>query len=384
MKLRVLFISHETSLSGAPILLLNLIKLLSKSKDYSVSSLVYRGGPLENEFRNAGESITLKRAGYQNGGLVSKFTDYINYRKQLNKAILMAKQSDIIFSNTITNGRLLQTLSVAQKPVVIYVHELEKVVQEFNKSGDSELSLGIADCILTPSSAVRDNLIKNHHVEKQKLLPLNYFFPADQQVSGSDKNKNKKDFLDKYGIANEQFLVVGMGSATFRKGFDIFIEACMRSVRQGENIHWVWVGDFIEPEMKNAMEKLIVENDLLKHITITGFLPKSADNLLPFDLFVLPSREDPYPLVVLEAAYLGIPAVCFSEGGGIIDFVSNGAGFILPEQNAEELADSVIRLKKDPSAILSAGKIAKEKALLLHSDPSLIETQFSKAIQELL
>jgi glycosyltransferase involved in cell wall biosynthesis len=267
--------------------------------------------------------------------------------------------------------------------VVVYIHELENVVQEFNRFGDSELSLGIADCILTPSGAVRDNLVNNHDVEKDKILPLNYYFPADEQVSQSDKLQKRKDFLDIYEIDADKFLVAGMGSATYRKGFDIFIEACMHSVKQGENIHWVWVGDFIEPEMKAAMEKFIIENDLVKHITITGFLPKAADNLLPFDLFLLPSREDPYPLVVLEAAYLGIPAVCFAGGGGIIDFVEGGAGFILEEQNALRFAQAVIGLKRDPSAIRSAGERAKEKALNLHSSESLIMEQFNAAIQHL-
>jgi glycosyltransferase involved in cell wall biosynthesis len=381
MKKRVLFISHESSLSGAPILLLNLVNLLAASGQYEIRMIVYRGGPLENEFHKAGESVTLKPVDYMKGGLLSKLRDYLSYKKRLGKAIRMAKRSDLIFSNTITNGRLLQTLSVSRKPVVIYVHELENVVQEFNKFGDSELSLGIADCILTPSSAVRNNLVENHDVEKEKILPLNYYFPADQQVSRSDKDQKRRDFLNKYGIAADKFLVAGMGSATYRKGFDIFIEACMHSAKRGENIHWIWVGDFIEPVMRSEMEKMIGENEIVNHITITGFLPKAADNLLPFDLFVLPSREDPYPLVVLEAAYLGIPSVCFREGGGIIDFVSDGAGFLISSNDAGSFANAVIQLKQDPAAIQTAGRIAKEKALNLHSSSSLIMEQFNAAIQ---
>jgi glycosyltransferase involved in cell wall biosynthesis len=382
MKKRVLFITHESSLSGAPILLLNLVNLLAASSQYEISMIVYRGGPLENEFHKAGESVTLKPASYMKGGFLSKIRDYLQYKKQLRKAMQMAKQSHVIFSNTITNGRLLQTLSPAQKPVVLYVHELENVVKEFNKFGDSELSLGIADCILTPSSAVRNNLVENHDVEEENILPLNYYFPANQQVSRTDKDQKRREFLNKYGIAADKFLVAGMGTATWRKGFDIFVEACRHSAERGENIHWIWVGDFIEPEMRSEMEKVIGENNISNHITITGFLPKAADNLLPFDLFLLPSREDPYPLVVLEAAYLGIPAVCFREGGGIIDFVSGGAGFIVDEIDAASFANAVIQLKQDPSAIQIAGRIAKEKALNLHSSESLIMEQFNAAIQK--
>jgi glycosyltransferase involved in cell wall biosynthesis len=376
---RLLFISHDASLSGAPVLLLNLVNLLASESGYDIKMILYRGGVLETEFKKTGTLITLKPVRYQQGGFFSKLIDYVGYRMRLAKALHLARNSDAIFSNTITNGRLLKHLSTSKKPVVIYVHELESVIMEFNKHQDSDLSLLIASLVFSPSSAVTDNLVKNHGVKPEKILPLNYFFPAEIALAASERAMKKEAFFTKYSIPLNKFYVVGMGTATYRKGIDIFIDACIKVKEAGENIHFTWIGDFIEGDLRQQMKKKIEDNNLQDYLTITGFLPKSHENLVPFDLFILTSREDPYPLVVLEAAYQAIPSVCFSDGGGIIDFVNGGAGFIINEQSGKAVADEIIKLKSDTEFVINTGLVAKQKALNLHSSASLVKDQFAKA-----
>ena len=56
------------------------------------------------------------------------------------------------------------------------------------------------------------------------------------------------------------------------------------------------------------------------------------------DLFCLPSREDPFPLVMLEAGALGKPMVCFDGAGGAKEFAARGAGIVVPYLDVPAMA----------------------------------------------
>ena len=59
-KEKILIISHDSSLTGAPILLLNLLFLLKKRFDFNMRILLCRGGVLQDEFKKYGRVTILK------------------------------------------------------------------------------------------------------------------------------------------------------------------------------------------------------------------------------------------------------------------------------------------------------------------------------------
>ena len=63
---------------------------------------------------------------------------------------------------------------------------------------------------------------------------------------------------------------------------------------------------------------------------------------MQIDLFLSLSREDPYPLVVLEAARYKIPSLCFEESGGAPEFVEKDAGSVIPFLNLNRLSEEII------------------------------------------
>ena len=82
---------------------------------------------------------------------------------------------------------------------------------------------------------------------------------------------------------------------------------------------------------------------------------------MPFDLLALTSREDPYPLVVIEAALIGIPAVCFNRSGGMVEFIGEDAGTVVPEGSVEQFAEAIIELKTNPKLLQDKARNAREK-----------------------
>jgi glycosyltransferase involved in cell wall biosynthesis len=65
------------------------------------------------------------------------------------------------------------------------------------------------------------------------------------------------------------------------------------------------------------------------------------------DIFALTSREDPFPLVMLEAAARELPIVCFAQSGGGPEFVADDAGLIAPYLDADRFADHVLFLAEN-------------------------------------
>jgi len=79
-------------------------------------------------------------------------------------------------------------------------------------------------------------------------------------------------------------------------------------------------------------------------------------------LFLLPSREDSWPLVMLEAAAAGVPMVCFQRSGGAEIFVANGGGTAVPYLDVEAMAQAAVRYLSEPELMARDSGIARQLA----------------------
>ncbi len=99
------------------------------------------------------------------------------------------------------------------------------------------------------------------------------------------------------------------------------------------------------------------------------------------DIVVVPSREDPFPLVVLEAMSLGKPTVIFKEAGGIHEAVKD-SGEIISDFNIQNFIDAVEKLSLDKSERERLGSKAKEYQYTYDSEFAL--PKIRKVISKLL
>lgn len=81
------------------------------------------------------------------------------------------------------------------------------------------------------------------------------------------------------------------------------------------------------------------------------------------DVFLLPSREDPFPLVALEAAACAVPTICFADAGGTPDLVEHDAGMVVPFEDSGAMAAGVLALVEDEALRTRLGQRAREKVL---------------------
>lgn len=372
----ILFIGHEASLSGAPILLLNLLLLLQQQRSVRITLVIRRGGPLEEQYRRHFPVIVLKPAGYRQGGPLKKIADILRNRLQLARLFMVMPSCDYVFSNTIINGPLLKTIAPFGKPVVTYVHELEHVIKAY--TAEVAQTVQYTRRFGFPSLKVKEVLAGACQLPAEKLQRLSYYFPVNREEINNEAAKQAfvKGFKQRFGLEDSDMLIGGMGLASDRKGTDIFVEVCGKVAAVNKKIKFCWIGNFDSPATEAALKAQVKALNIEGQVMFTGPLEHNYYNLAPFDLFFLSSREDPYPLVVLEAGFMQVPTLCFENSGGIPEFVGEDAGWIVPGLSADKAAASILTLYSQREALHAKGARAMQKSLQLHADGTLILQQF--------
>ena len=98
-----------------------------------------------------------------------------------------------------------------------------------------------------------------------------------------------------------------------------------------------------------------------ERVIFTGFVKDPQNYFATFDLFALTSREDPFPLVALEAASLGKPVICFENAGGMPEFIETDAGSIVPYGDVEAFSERIGDYLRTPDRIAAEGEAARIK-----------------------
>jgi glycosyltransferase involved in cell wall biosynthesis len=76
------------------------------------------------------------------------------------------------------------------------------------------------------------------------------------------------------------------------------------------------------------------------------------------DVFLLPSREDPFPNVVIEALAAGTPVVAFADTGGAPEALTDGAGVVVPYLDVDAMAQAAFELMVNPNSCQSMRRAA--------------------------
>lgn len=360
---KILVVSHEASYTGAPLLLIQLIKFIKLNYNYSVQIVIIRGGPLEKEFEQYGSVTILKDAGYSSRRGVSRLKSILINRIKNIKTFYFAINSDFIFCNSIICGNIIGWLRFSRTPIYTYVHELEQVIRMYLNSGHIRPALKYSTSLFYPCKRVQETLIDCFHVPVSKLFRLNYYFPAHYFENN----------LLTACPANNEFLYCGVGTASYRKGTDLFIDVAKMIYEKSLGYKFVWIGGFGSKEDEEKYRTMALVNGK-SVVEFTGALEPPQVRLLysKFDALLLTSREDPYPLVVLEAAYNKKASIVFKDSGGISEFVE-GCGWVINQIASKEMAECLFKLNKDK--LQARGVEAYEKVNRLHSNQQMLKDQ---------
>lgn len=161
----------------------------------------------------------------------------------------------------------------------------------------------------------------------------------EKPVSADEKCKIRQEL----GL-EEKVTVLTIGQFIPRKGFDILIRA-WKGIDEAAQLMIIGGGDD-----RPQYEQMIAEQQI-KGITIIDFMPKAE--LFRYykaaDIFVLPTREDIWGLVINEAMAQGLPVISTDNCMAGVELIENGVnGYIVKTESVEDLREMLLHLIDAP------------------------------------
>lgn len=148
-------------------------------------------------------------------------------------------------------------------------------------------------------------------------------------------------------------IILSVGRLSHEKGYDILLRSFQKYCLPEMLVKLVIVG---EGPLRDELEALAADLGITERVIFTGFSNAVRQYYKESDLFVLPSRTEGLPMVVLEAMQLGMPVVC-TNVGGLPEVIKDGKNGILVEpENIDALGDAIRKLLDNQSLSNDIGK----------------------------
>jgi glycosyltransferase involved in cell wall biosynthesis len=342
----IVFFSHDLSVSGAPLILLNLVRRFREHLDEPLYLVSLQGGDLENDFRACAATVDLAAL----GATVTP-TEVADVLSLLNASVCVC--------NTVVTGDFVGPVAQHGIPVVALLHELTTSVALLGADKLSEI-FSHSTRVVVPRPSMADTLLQVRSTRTAAPISV-----APNGVIHTNPFKTERAFARSYvrkhfDLGPGTFVVMGCGFACPRKGFDMFVALAKQIAADDDDTAFTWIGGRDEPFATwclHDIEKL----GLSKRFRILQVADPSV-YYAGSDVFVLTSREDPFPTVVLEAMDAGLPVVVFEESGGAPDAVGPDAGIVVPYLDVDAMAGAIRRLKGDAGMRRALGRTGALRA----------------------
>lgn len=342
---RVLLVTHEASRSGAP-RVAQLVAGCLMEQGHDVRMVSRRAGPLMAEFRAIAPTRMeplwrVRRRLWDLPGAWGRAIARV-FDMGCALATLLLARPDLVYVNSSSAAIYIRPARLLRLPVVLHFHESAEVFGPFlEQAAIAVMPAGIALVACSPS--VGGDLERLHAGKPVALLPS---IPDGARVLTLSSEPPGRDYTP------QEFVVGCCGRVEHRKGADLWVEA-YRRVRQALPelpLRFLWVGEGAPPEGAEKIEG----------IEFLGPSDNPYAHMRHFTVATLPSRDDPFPLVVMEAMLLGRPIVAFAVGG-VSDQIGD-AGILVPPGDVEGFASAIVDLLSDEVKRLELGERAMRRA----------------------
>lgn len=220
-----------------------------------------------------------------------------------------------------------------------------------------------SDRILSVSGYTRDLLLKHHNLEPEKISLLPCTFDENSLQIAAKPNY----LLQRYGLQPEQptiLTVARLASSEQHKGYDKILAALPQIRQVIPNVHYVLVG---KGDDRPRIEQLIKQLNLQNYVTLTGFIPDSeiVDHYNLCDVFAMPSKQEGFGIVYLEALACGKPTLGGDRDGAIDALCHGELGVLVNPDRPSDIAQSLINIlsKTHPNPIIYQPEILRQKVI---------------------
>jgi|GEM_PF-564147 len=142
-------------------------------------------------------------------------------------------------------------------------------------------------------------------------------------------------------------VIISAGRLAKQKNFPLLLHA-FAAVRQRLDVRLIILGE--DGPERQHLQQLIQTLGISASVSLPGFSPNPWSSMAKADVFVLPSQEEPFGLVLVEAMACGVPVIATDAiGGGPRMILEEGKnGILLPQNDVEALTDAIVKVLTFP------------------------------------
>lgn len=350
---RVLLVGHDAFMAGAQSLLLHMARQLRRAHGVEVTILLLDGGAMLEGYRAIVPTHVMKVDDPALPALLSRLR-----RDGFDGAIV----------NSAASGAIGARLAEAGIGYTLLVHELPVLIAEKNLLGGLREAARLARNVVFPATVVQERVRALVEIadDAVRIVPQGLY--CRQSFSARARTALRRQF----GVGTDDLLLIGAGYGDLRKGFDLFLQLWRQTQPPGRaldrtlpgprnrrtrgRVHCLWLGN-LDPSLQLHLRAELDAAIASGSFHMPGHVSDAPEHLSAADAFVLTSREDPLPSVVMEAMASGLSCVAFEGSGGIPELIErHGMGAVVPLGDVAAMARQALAFATATQARTSASR----------------------------
>ncbi len=368
---RLLLLTHNLNLEGAPLFLLEYAAHQATSAGCRLEVLAGQEGPLRASFEALGAHVTVADT-----GPLLRATDDDTFSHQL--AELSARVDwdhvDLVVCNTLFSFWGVLLARSADRPSLFYLHESSSVFRAF----ETRLALNLHHLVHDALGAATRTLFlceatRAYYADDDRG---NFrIVPSWIRISDIDEFRRTHDraaVRRKLGLRDDEVVVANIGTVCERKGQHIFIRAAEQFNRghRGAPVRFLLVG--ARPGIYLDLLKRDIARLGLANLTLVPETRAVFDYFVAADLFVCTSYEESFPRVVMEAMAFRTPIVS-TDVQGIAEMIGQRQdGYLVKSGDVAGLARMMGTCLAKERSGKSLAPAAYSKALRLYDSTRVL------------
>lgn len=236
-----------------------------------------------------------------------------------------------------------------------------------------------ASLIIAVSNNTKE-LVQSVGVSEEKIEVV-YNGVEDYMLSDEPDIKAVKEIRSKYGIEDDDKVLVTIARVLPRKGQDTVIKALPEVLKEFPNLKYVVVG---EGRYKQNFSDLANDIGVGKNVIFTGGVAHNQTiNFFDMaDIFIMPNRDwnnkiEGLPNALIEASARSKPLIAGNHGGSKEAVINNKTGLLVNPQSVNEVAGAILSVLNDKELASDMGKLGRVNIINKHTEESMINGYIS-------
>ncbi|HEX2860542.1 MAG TPA: glycosyltransferase, partial [Lacunisphaera sp.] len=329
-KLRLLLLTHNLNLEGAPLFLLEYATWMVREAGFTLEVLASQDGPLRASYEQLGAHITVIDAAPL---YASPDEDTFHQRLAEIKHRLDWDHIDLVVCNTLVSFWGVHLAARAGKPSLFYIHESSTVFRFFERKLELELHRLVAQAFRDTTRALFLCNATRAYYEDFNVAGNFRIVPSWINLDDIESFRaahSRAAMRRKHGFADDETVIANIGTVCERKGQHVFLRAIEHFNRQKHpgKFRFVMVG--ARPGIYLDLLKRDLVRLELPNVTLVPETREVFDFFIAADQFVCTSYEESFPRVVMEAMAFRTPIVSTGVHGIAEMIGQRQQGYLVP------------------------------------------------------